>query len=75
MTLDPDFVALLHTATPDFTFITTGVLILAVSLILLAILGNIGYVRILLSIASYGYPIARMKAIGVPFIRNTHIQE
>lgn len=75
MTLDPDFIALLNTATPDFTLITAGVLILAVSLVLLTILGTAGYMTTLLSIASYAYPIARMKAIGVPFIRISHVQE
>lgn len=75
MTLDPDFISLLNTATPDFTPITAGVLILAIFLILLAILGNAGYMITLLSIASYAYPIARMKAIGTPFIQSSRLQE
>lgn len=75
MTLDPDFISLITAATPDFTLITAGILILAVSLILLAVLANAAYMTTLLSIASYAYPIARIKAIGVPFIQSSHLQD
>jgi len=75
MTPDPDFIALLSNVASDLTPLTTGVLILAIFLILLAILGTAGYMTTLLSIASYAYPIARMKAIGVPFILDSNLQE
>jgi len=75
MTPDPDFIALLSTTGPDVSPIVAGVLILAVFLILLSILGNAGYLTTLLAISSYAYPIARTKAIGVPFIKRAHIRD
>ena len=75
MTGDEEIIPFITSLTPDNTIITGLVLLIGIVFIFLSILGAAGYMTTLLSIAAYAYPIARMKAVGVPFIYSGPLRE
>ncbi len=60
---------------PSLSGIIIGVIVIGMVFFFLALLSMTAYFTILMSVAMYAYPVARVKAIGVPYLQSSPVSD